>query len=217
MSQIEPIEKKITRKSALLSREDQVIERRQSLLDAAIAVIARKGLTGITIRKIATEAKCSYGVVSFHFNSKEGIITAALDYLVEEYENLLDINKTRDSSPASRIRTMVETDFDGRIANGKRIAVWISFWAETVRVRSYRERCSEQKVRYHVFTEENVAALARDRSIAVDAEQVARTLNAIIDGFWIANLVANNTGAAAQRAAKQACFAYLHSIFPDDF
>ena len=76
---------------AEVNEVDEVAERRQSLLDAAVAVIAQKGLIGTTISSIATEAECSYGVVSFHFNSKEGIILAALDYL-REHADCVAIN-----------------------------------------------------------------------------------------------------------------------------
>ncbi len=214
MSRTEPKEKPKTRAGTALTREDQVAERRQSLLDAAIAVIARKGLVGITISSIATEAECSYGVVSFHFNSKEGIILAALDYLVEDYEKAL---KRHDGSPAVRLKTMIESDFDGKVASARRIAVWVSFWAESVRVRSYRERCAEVKSRYNVSAEADVAALAETRGLSVDAAQVAHSLNAMIDGFWIANLVMDQNGQAGQKAAKQSCLAYLRGIFPDDF
>lgn len=216
MSQTEIKEKKKTRDATQLSREDQVAERRQSLLDAAVAVIAKKGLIGVTIRRIAAEAKCSYGVVSFHFKSKEGIIIAALDYLSDEYEQLLT-RGNRTGSPARRLKTMIESDFDGRVASAKRIAVWVSFWAETVRVRSYRKRCAELKARYNASAESDVAALAKERGLTVDAAQVAHSLNAMIDGFWIANLVADNTGQAGQLAAKEACLTYLRSMFPDDF
>ena len=83
------LEKTKTRSTSPSTREDQVAERRKSVLDAAVAVIAQKGLIGTTISSIAAEAECSYGVVSFHFNSKEGIILAALDYLVEDYDHTL--------------------------------------------------------------------------------------------------------------------------------
>lgn len=107
------------------TREDEVAERRQSLLDAAVAVIAQKGLIGTTISSIATEAECSYGVVSFHFNSKEGIILAALDYLVDEYDKALNRNS---GTPAGRLKTMIENDFSGKVASARRIAVWAAFW-----------------------------------------------------------------------------------------
>ena len=208
------LEKPKARNSQSSTREDQVAERRKSLLDAAVAVIAQKGLVGITISSIATEAECSYGVVSFHFNSKEGIILAALDYLVEEYEKALKRNV---GTPAERLKTMIESDFSGKVASARRIAVWAAFWAESVRVPSYRERCAEVKARYNTFAETDIATLAQERGLQIDAEQVSHSLNAMIDGFWIANLVMDKTGQAGQAFAKQSCLAYLRSIFPGDF
>ena len=196
------------------TREDEVAERRQSLLDAAVAVIAQKGLIGTTISSIATEAECSYGVVSFHFNSKEGIILAALDYLVDEYDKALNRNS---GTPAGRLKTMIENDFSGKVASARRIAVWAAFWAESVRVPDYRQRCAEVKARYNTFAQTEIATLAEQRGFKVDAMQVAQSLNAMIDGFWIANLVNGTTGVAGQTVAKQACLAYLRGIFPDDF
>lgn len=207
-------EKSKSRTGQPSTREDQVAERRRTLLDAAVSVIAKKGLIGTTINSIAAEAECSYGVVSFHFNSKEGIILAALDYLVEEYEDAL---KHASGTPAERLKTMVKSDFSGKVANARRIAVWTAFWAESVRVPSYRERCAEVKLRYNAFASADIASLAKDRGLVVDAVQVAQSLNAMIDGFWIANLVMNNTGQAGQTAAMKSCLSYLRSIFPDDF
>lgn len=199
------------------TRGDLVVVRRKALLDAAVDVIAKQGLTGITIRMIADAADCSYGVVAFHFESKGGIILAALDHMVEEYEAARERRTGGDARPAKRLLAMVDSDFDARVSNARQIAVWVAFWAETVRVKAYRNRCTEFKERYHRSTLADVAALAAERGSAIDAEQVARTLNAIIDGFWIANLVTGNTGAAGQQAGKLACLAYLRSVFPEDF
>ena len=199
------------------SRGDLVVVRRKALLDAAVKVIATQGLTGITIRMIADAADCSYGVVAFHFESKGGIILAALDHMVEEYEAARARRIGGDARPAKRLLAMVDSDFDARVSNARQIAVWVAFWAETVRVKAYRNRCTEFKERYHLSTLADVAALAAERGSTIDAEQVARTLNAIIDGFWIANLITGNTGAAGQTAGKQACIVYLRSVFPGDF
>ena len=196
------------------TREDQVAERRRSLLDAAVAVIAQKGLIGTTINSIATEVECSYGVVSFHFNSKEGIILAALDYLVDDYDHTL-MRET--DKPADRLKNMMESDFSGKVANARRIAVWAAFWAESVRVPTYRERCAEVKARYVAVVKSDIETLAEARGLTVDALQISQSLNAMIDGFWIANLVNGTTGVAGQTVAKQACLAYLRGIFPDDF
>ena len=84
------------------TREDKVVERRLSLLEATLRVIARKGLIGVTMSDIASEAGCAYGVVAFHFKSKEGITLAALDYMVEEYDRTL--RSTNRDTPEARLK-----------------------------------------------------------------------------------------------------------------
>lgn len=203
-------------KARIASREDQVQERRRSLLDAAAKVIARKGLTGITMNDIAQEAGCSYGVASFHFKSKEGLILAALDHLVGEYDTALNRPGTEEEAPADRLKAMVLLDFDPKISNAEHVAVWSAFWAESVRNPEYRRRLVELKARYHAFVKAEVTALAKERKLKVDAAVIASTLNAIVDGFWIANQV-HASGLLGQKQARHACFLYLRSIFPDDF
>ncbi|MAC80243.1 MAG: TetR family transcriptional regulator [Rhodobacteraceae bacterium] len=198
-------------------REDQVQERRQSLLEAAVKVIGSRGLTGITISTIAAEANCSYGVVAFHFKSKDGIIFAALDHMAEEYETFLTKNNQLDLTPGERIRRMIESDFDGKISNAKRISVWIAYWAEAVRVSKYRARLAELKEYYFTTTRDDIDMLAKARGIEVDAAQISRSLNAMIDGYWITNLVMATAGKEGQGQAKEACFAYMRCFFPDDF
>lgn len=206
----------VASKARIASREDQVQERRRSLLDAAAKVIARKGLVGLTMNDIAKEAGCSYGVASFHFKSKDGLILAALDHLVAEYDTALNGPGAAEGSSADRLKAMVLLDFDPKISNAEHVAVWSAFWAESVRNPEYRRRLIELKARYHAFVKAEVVALAKARKIKVDAAVIASTLNAIVDGFWIANQV-HASGILGQKQARHACFLYLRSIFPEDF
>jgi TetR/AcrR family transcriptional repressor of bet genes len=202
-------------------REDQVAGRRRQILEATVSVIGKSGLTGLTMKTIAAAAGCSYGVAAFHFRSKEGLLLAALDHLVEEYEQVRQPLSMGGEGPAdaaaARLRAMIASDFDGRVSGDRQIAVWAAFWAETARNRAYRARCAELKERYRRSTAADVAMLAATRRLAVDADQVSATLNAIVDGFWIANLVSGQTGPAGREAGRQACLAYLKSVFPADF
>ena len=126
---------KIVKKTRLARRA----ERKVRLLDAAIAVIAHKGLIGITMNDIAREAGCSYGVVAFHYKSKDGVLLAALDKLVEEYERIWKEHAAAGTGPAVQLRAMLDSDFDRRVGNRGRIAVWSAFWAEAPRNAAYRQ------------------------------------------------------------------------------
>ncbi|HEY7461911.1 MAG TPA: TetR family transcriptional regulator, partial [Gemmatimonadota bacterium] len=58
-------------------------DRKEQILNAALRTAARDGLEGLTIRNVAAEAELSSGLVLFHFNTKDALLTAALDVLLE--------------------------------------------------------------------------------------------------------------------------------------
>ncbi|MDR0808015.1 MAG: TetR family transcriptional regulator C-terminal domain-containing protein [Gemmobacter sp.] len=203
------------------TREDQTAERRRAILDATVSVIGKLGLTGLTMKTVADAAGCSYGVTAFHFQSKDGLLLAALDHMLEDYEALPQPlsqgEETAGDAGARRLRAMIESDFDGNVSSARQVAAWVAFWAETARNPAYRQRCAEVKARYRRSTAEDLAALAAARGITIDADQVSATLNAIVDGYWIANLVNGLTGPEGRTAGIGACLAYLDRLFPGDF
>lgn len=199
------------------TREDQVTERRRDLIEAAIEVISKRGLTGVTISSIAAGANCSYGVVAFHFQSKEGIIFAALDHSAAEYEAQLARLDAARLGPAERIRRMIDTDFDNKAAGRDTIALWLAFWAEAARVPAYRKRCAELRDHYNRATASDLRELAAIRGVTVDADQVAVTLNAMISGFWIESLLTSDSFRDSSRRWREACLAYMRLHFPQDF
>ncbi len=203
--------------TAQKSRDDQVVDRRRSLLKAAVKVISKRGLTGVTINSIAAEAKCSYGVVAFHFQSKEGIIFAALDHTAAEYEAYLARLNASERGPAERIRHMIDTDFSRKAAGQDSIALWLAFWAEAARVPNFRKRCAELRIHYNDAVAQDIAELAQQRGIHIDAGQAALTLNAMISGLWVENLLLPITMAEGQKRGHDACMAYMRMFFPQDF
>lgn len=57
--------------------------RREQILRAAFEVATRKGIGGLTIRAVAEEAELSHALVLFHFQRKERLVRALLDWLIE--------------------------------------------------------------------------------------------------------------------------------------
>lgn len=197
------------------TREDKVMERRQSIIEAALRVIERKGLIGVTISDIASEAGCAYGVVAFHFKSKEGIVLSVLDYMVEEYDRILHWSKY--DTPEARLKAMIDLDFDTKVSSAGRVAVFTAFWAESARNPEYSKRCAEMKSRYDVAVMADVAALAERYQVKLDPALVARSVNALIDGMWISSQVFGHSDPYGPNSGKNACLFYLRSIFPDCF
>jgi AcrR family transcriptional regulator len=192
--------------------------RQQQHLDAALNVVARRGLSGITVNDIADEAGCSYGVIAFHFKTKERLLLAVLDLLANNYEKVwLDAMASASASPAEKLRVVVDVDFDPRVAKSKHLAVWMAFWAEASRVPAYKKRCSELKYRSLDTMVALVAALAAQRDLSIDANAVARGLYSITDGCWVFSHVTGENSPAMRERSRQVCLTFLGAFFPDDF
>ncbi len=192
--------------------------RRQQLLDAGLSVVARRGLSGITVNDIADEAGCSYGVIAFHFKTKERLLLAVLDLLASNYEKIwLDAMASAAASPAERLRLLIDVDFDPRVAKTKHLAVWMAFWAEAPRVPAYKKRCSELKYRSLDTMVTLVTELAAERAVTVDAMAIARGLYAITDGCWIFSHVTGENSPQMRERSRQVCLTFLSAFFPSDF
>ena len=53
---------------------------RERILAAAVGQIAREGIDGVRIARIAMEARVSSALVHYHFETREALLAEALDY-----------------------------------------------------------------------------------------------------------------------------------------
>ena len=67
------------------SKEDVVEEfRKQTICDAALRAVARKGMTNVTVQDIADEAGVAKGTVYIYFHSREEILTCTMDAATDQ-------------------------------------------------------------------------------------------------------------------------------------
>lgn len=57
---------------------------RRALLEAAIRVVSKEGLRGLTFRAVAAEAGVTHGLVNHHFGSRNALIEEALALSIDE-------------------------------------------------------------------------------------------------------------------------------------
>ena len=55
------------------------------LIDATIDSLAKRGYSETTMADVADGAGLSRGIVNFHFESKEKLLVATLQYMADEY------------------------------------------------------------------------------------------------------------------------------------
>lgn len=81
----------------------------QQIIDAAFKLFAKKGYSATSIAAIAKEADVSKGLIYHYFSSKEAILNAIFDQLVEIGNEVLDFPD--DFSPTDKIRQTLEGSF----------------------------------------------------------------------------------------------------------
>jgi AcrR family transcriptional regulator len=61
------------------TRQDQAQRRREQLIEAALAVFARQGVDGTSIKDIAGAAGVAPGLLYHYFDSKDDLVAAVLE------------------------------------------------------------------------------------------------------------------------------------------
>ena len=78
-----------------------VDERRTVLADAAIEVLAGRGMRGLTHRAVDEEAGVAQGSTSYYFRTRQALLQAALDRLAERTRNDFEETDPNNAVPMS--------------------------------------------------------------------------------------------------------------------
>jgi TetR/AcrR family transcriptional repressor of bet genes len=191
--------------------------RQRQLIEATITAIARYGYAKLTLNHVASLAGLSPGIVNFHFRTKEQLLAATLDYLVEEYEAFWTqaLNSAGESA-AAKVDAMIEADFHPQVNSLGKVTVWYAFWAEAQANPSYRERISRLEAHYFEDARALFQRLIEEGGYAgINADAVAYGISAMMDGFWFDQMI--DPASFDREEAKRICRLFLSGLFPRHF
>jgi TetR/AcrR family transcriptional repressor of bet genes len=192
-------------------------ERRAQLIKATINTIARRGLSDTTIATVAGQAKLSQGIINLHFKSKKLLLVETLSYVVDEYRVAWEtaLANAGDSS-AEKLAALVDADFQPRVCDRNKLAVWFAFWGESKSRPTYRKLCAERDRHYEKMLEQLCADLIKQgRYTGLSAKIVSSGLTAMTEGLWLDMLLTPSEMSREQ--ARKVCMAYLASVFSNHF
>src|SRR5205823_4320264 len=123
--------------------------RRAQIIAAAYQAAAVHGLEGLTVRRVAARARVSTGLVLFHFTTKEQLINALLDWLLET-TTVLHVTPEIAAlpSPLDRLLALLEQEMDRLSSEPRRIRLFFDFWARGIRHAGVRSKMRRELARY---------------------------------------------------------------------
>lgn len=156
--------------------------RQQQLIDATLVSVERHGLQHTTINTISSIAGMSSGIISHYFGGKQGLIEAALKYLLDELkQSLLVRTSGKNMTPVARLSMIVEANFT-ELQRSKAVAkTWLSFWSQAMHDPGLARLQHINNQRLY----SNLLFSFKQLLPATAAINAAKQTAAMIDGFWL--------------------------------
>ncbi len=178
--------------------------RKEALVKAAIFVIGQAGSLDVTVSQIAKRAGMSPALAHHYFGSKEGMVLAAMRYVLTLYGAEVRGALAATEGPEGRVRAVIRASFSAGNFRQEAIGAWLNFWVLALSVPEARRLA----ILYQRRLRSNLLAGLRPLAGA-RAEGIAEGLGALIDGLYLREVLKSGPpdGAAAARLA----LAYLET------
>jgi TetR/AcrR family transcriptional regulator, transcriptional repressor of bet genes len=174
-------------------RHETEAVRRSQIIKAACDVAAARGLDGLTVRRVATKAGVSTGLVLFHFRTKEHLVIALLDWLLDTTTELhVDADIARIPSPLDRLLALLQQEMNRLSSEPRRILLFFDFWARGIRHAGIRAKMRRELARYRdAFRPmaEEVLRSDPDRFEGVTAEGLSAVAVSCIKGCAVQSMI----------------------------
>jgi len=162
--------------------------RREEILLATIDEIERRGMSSVRVSDIAESLGVSSGLVFYHFDTKDALLVAALEFAVVRDAVRLDKALAKDGDPIQRLRHVLTSYGPTGAAHGW--TLWIEAWSTALREPPIRASLRKLDQRWrdaldHVITE---GIETGDFTCGDPASTVAR-VGALLDGLSVAALI----------------------------
>ncbi|WP_158501502.1 TetR/AcrR family transcriptional regulator [Vitiosangium sp. GDMCC 1.1324] len=160
-------------------------QRREQILAATLKVAAKERLEGVTVRRVAAEARLSSGLVFFHFASKDALLVALLDWLIEALVARVREVQLPEGAPRDRFLELVRQRIAHLPEERDFVELFFDYWVMGTRHQEMRGKIREALQRYRdAFRPlaEELLASAPERFPGVTAEGLAAVAVSFIQG-----------------------------------
>ena len=171
--------------------EDRRASARERILSAAVGQIAREGIDGVRIARIATEAGVSPALVHYHFATRDALLAEALDYsYAHAGDARIETGGLPAASHAERLQSMIEQCLPTTPSLRQDWVLWVELWLRAARQPELRPIGEELYARLHAWFAGEIAAGVKDGEFArCDPDEVADRTLAMLDGYGIRTLI----------------------------
>ena len=183
-----------------ISRED----RRELLIEAGLACLAKGGILGFTFERICKQANVSRGLITHHFGSKDNLLAAIYETMIGRLLALVEGN-------SGGMDSIIDAVFTDNGEQRKTLRIWLALWGEIANTPALLKAHRKQYARYRAAVESALADLARQRGTHPDIRMAAIMFISLVDGLWLEWSIDPRQISIAE--ARVACWRLLEPMF----
>ncbi|MCO6386038.1 transcriptional regulator BetI [Aliihoeflea sp. 40Bstr573] len=169
--------------------------RRKALIDAAIGAIGERGSLDVTMAEIARRAGVSSALAHHYFGAKDDLLHATMRHILAKLGHDARAALGQATTPEARVRAIIAVNFSAQQFASETIAAWLTFYVEAQRSERLRRLLRIYARRLHSNLMSGL------RPLTPDADLVAESIAALIDGLYIRRALKDGAPDAASAIA----------------
>lgn len=177
---------------------------RESIMRATYLALCEYGYTGLTVQRIGEEFKKSKSLLYHHYDDKDELLLAFLQFMLEEYKST--VSTPESDGPAERLNAVLDTMLAPSLSEHYQefTAAMVELRAQAAHDERYREQFAEHDRLFHDQLSSIIqTGIESDIFRAVDPDRAATLLLTTVVGT-MTRRVTGDDDAAAVRAETEA-------------
>jgi AcrR family transcriptional regulator len=190
--------------------------RREQIVRATIRCLARDGYAGLTMKRVAAEARVSQGILHYYFRDKAAMLAAAALRVTADLDRRVAAQARGARDARTRLRAVIHACLETAVESRDFWTVFIEFWGEALHDRRLAavNRQAYARARRLIGV-----ALARGRATGhvrrVNPEEAAAVVLGLLDGLSL-QLTFDRRLMTLPRAARLAETVLARYLTPGD-
>jgi AcrR family transcriptional regulator len=175
------------------------VDRQSRILEAALDLLSRHGISGVSMRAVAREAGVALGLVNYYYDDKTSLIRAAL-HRVDEHDLKL-VAPDPASAPDEQLRTALRRVAGAELLTTRYLSLRLHLWALAQADEDYAEINAAAFDRYL----DGLASLVSNAVPGLPWEQCrerAADIVVVQNGMWLTALLGIDKAAIQRSIAR---------------
>ena len=161
-------------------------DRRGAMIRTAYEVMARDGVHRVPLQQIATEAGVSKGLLIYHFSTKDGLVLASLEWVLEATEARIRRRLDESDDPARAISNVIDEVWSSPEANRDFFRFYLDGVEHQARSPEFEQFADKARAIMNSFYRELIVAGIEAGVLHVDDPDVAAVqMRAVIEGMFL--------------------------------